>query len=43
MLDPAIFFRCHKNFIININHVEKVLPYADRAYKEKKFFPGAPA
>ena len=32
-LDPAWFFRCHKSFIINVNRVEKVLPYADRAYE----------
>lgn len=32
-LDPARFFRCHKSYIININRVEKVLPYADRAYE----------
>ncbi|MDQ0287551.1 DNA-binding LytR/AlgR family response regulator [Desulfofundulus luciae] len=32
-LDPARFFRCHKSFIINIDRVEKVLPYADRAYE----------
>lgn len=32
-LDPARFFRCHKSYLININHVEKVFPYADRAYE----------
>ena len=32
-LDPDWFFRCHKSYIININYVEKVLPYADRAYE----------
>jgi len=32
-LDPGRFFRCHKSYIININCVEKVLPYADRAYE----------
>ncbi len=32
-LDPSSFFRCHKSFIINVNSVEKVLPYADRAYE----------
>lgn len=32
-LDHACFFRCHKSYIININRVEKVLPYADRAYE----------
>ncbi|MEW6182907.1 MAG: LytTR family DNA-binding domain-containing protein [Bacillota bacterium] len=29
----ARFFRCHKSFIININRVERVIPYADRAYE----------
>lgn len=32
-LDPDTFFRCHKSYIINIHRVEKVLPYADRAYE----------
>lgn len=32
-LNSAKFFRCHKSFIINIYRVEKVLPYADRAYE----------
>lgn len=31
------FFRCHKSFLININQVEKVSPYGDRAY-EVKFY-----
>lgn len=32
-LDLDIFFRCHKSFIINVHRVEKVLPFADRAYE----------
>ncbi|MDH7578600.1 MAG: LytTR family DNA-binding domain-containing protein [Bacillota bacterium] len=32
-LDPTWFFRCHRSFIINIDRVEKILPYADRAYQ----------
>ncbi|MCL6557773.1 MAG: LytTR family DNA-binding domain-containing protein, partial [Firmicutes bacterium] len=32
-LDRNRFFRCHKSFIINVDRVEKVLPYADRAYE----------
>lgn len=32
-LDPGRFFRCHKSYIINIEHIEKVAPYADRAYE----------
>lgn len=31
-LDP-FFFRCHKSFLINISQVEKIMPYADRAYE----------
>ena len=27
------FFRCHRSFLINMNQVEKVSPYADRAYE----------
>jgi DNA-binding LytR/AlgR family response regulator len=32
-LDVNRFFRCHKSFIINTDKVEKVTPYADRAYE----------
>lgn len=32
-LDSTVFFRCHKSFIININRVERVVPYTDRAYE----------
>lgn len=27
------FFRCHKGFIINVKLVERIVPYADRAYE----------
>lgn len=27
------FFRCHKSFIINTDKVERIRPYADRAYE----------
>lgn len=32
-LNGSKFFRCHKSFLINIDNVEKVAPYADRAYE----------
>jgi Response regulator of the LytR/AlgR family len=32
-LQSPDFFRCHKGFIINVRMVEKILPYADRAYE----------
>lgn len=32
-LSEPIFFRCHKSFIINVKMVEKIAPYADRAYE----------
>ena len=32
-LNPAIFFRCHKSFIINVRQVHKIIPYADRSYE----------
>lgn len=32
-LDKPNFFRCHKGFIINVRQVEKISPYADRAYE----------
>ncbi len=33
ILVEPYFFRCHKSFIINIQHIEKIMPYADRAYE----------
>ncbi|MDF9408094.1 LytTR family DNA-binding domain-containing protein [Pelotomaculum isophthalicicum JI] len=32
-LNKPNFFRCHKSFIINVKLVEKISPYADRAYE----------
>lgn len=32
-LREPMFFRCHKSFIINVFKVEKIIPYADRAYR----------
>lgn len=33
ILVEPYFFRCHKSFIINVQHIEKIMPYADRAYE----------
>ena len=32
-LNPVIFFRCHKSFIINVRQVHKIFPYAERSYE----------
>jgi len=32
-LADSNYYRCHKSFIINIRQVEKIIPYADRAYE----------
>jgi len=37
LLKEPNFFRCHKSFIINVRMVERIAPYADRAY-EVSFF-----
>ncbi len=34
-LNGSGFFRCHKSFLINIDNVKMVSPYADRAYEVK--------
>jgi DNA-binding LytR/AlgR family response regulator len=31
-LDPVMFFRCHKSYIINVQRVDKVIPYTTRSY-----------
>jgi DNA-binding LytR/AlgR family response regulator len=32
-LDRTRFFRCHRSYIINVDSVEKISPYTDRAYE----------
>ena len=29
---PHWFFRCHKSYVVNINHIERVYPLAERLY-----------
>ncbi len=31
-LDPAVFFRCHKSYIINLNHIKAITPYGRWTY-----------
>ena len=31
-LDGPMFFRCHKSYIINLNHIENILPYGRWTY-----------
>lgn len=31
-LDPALFFRCHKSYIINLNRIDQITPYGRWTY-----------
>ena len=31
-LDPNVFFRCHKSYIINLNQIDSITPYGRWTY-----------
>ena len=31
-MDPSIFFRCHKSYIINLNVIDSITPYGRWTY-----------
>jgi len=31
-LDPGVFFRCHKSYIINLNYISNITPYGRWTY-----------
>jgi two-component system LytT family response regulator/two-component system response regulator LytT len=32
-LDPAIFWRAHRGFVVNINHIREVVPWFKSSYQ----------
>jgi len=33
MLDPALFWRAHRSFVVNINHIKEVVPWFKSSYQ----------
>jgi len=33
MLDPALFWRAHRGFVVNINHIREVMPWFKSSYQ----------
>jgi two-component system, LytTR family, response regulator LytT len=33
LLDPAIFWRAHRSFVVNINHIKEVVPWFKSSYQ----------
>lgn len=32
-LDKEMFIRSHKSYIVNINHIKKIVPWGDKTYR----------
>ena len=33
LLDPALFWRAHRGFVVNINHIREVVPWFKSSYQ----------
>jgi two-component system, LytTR family, response regulator LytT len=33
LLDPALFWRAHRSFVVNINHIKEVVPWFKSSYQ----------
>jgi len=33
LLDPAVFWRAHRGFVVNINHIREVVPWFKSSYQ----------